>query len=183
MDEAIVETIGVHVGSRSRAEAFRALAEHHLPADYRLARAILRDPIEAEDATHDAYLAAWQHWATLRDPGRFEHWFRRILVNTCRNRLKKLARQHVRDISLELADRGADGRSEVEDRLLIGRAFAGLRPDDRLILALRFYRDLTVDEIADALGLPSGTVKSRLHRALGRLHAALDSADVTQVLR
>src|SRR6185503_1586166 len=57
-----------------RAAAFTRLAEGHLDASYRLARAILRDPAEAEDATHDAYVQAWRKWSTLRDPSRFEAW-------------------------------------------------------------------------------------------------------------
>jgi DNA-directed RNA polymerase specialized sigma24 family protein len=61
-----------------REAAFVALADVHLDRAYRLARAILRDAVEAQDATHDAFVRAWQHWDTLRDPGRFEVWFDRI---------------------------------------------------------------------------------------------------------
>ena len=70
-----------------RARAFLRLADDHLDTAYRLARHILRDPTEAQDATHDAFEQAWRKWSTLRDPARFEHWFDRILVNTCRDRL------------------------------------------------------------------------------------------------
>ena len=76
----------------SRADAFRRLAQLHLDSSYRLARAILGNAAEAEDATHDAFVTAWQQWSTLRDPLLFEHWFDRILVNTCRNRLRRTAR-------------------------------------------------------------------------------------------
>ena len=55
-----------------RAAAFRTLADQHLDAAYRLARAILRDPLEAEDATHDAFVQAWRSWASLRDGSRFD---------------------------------------------------------------------------------------------------------------
>ena len=77
-----------------RAAAFVRLADEHLDAAYRLARAILRDPSEAQDATHDALLQAWRKWSTLRDPSRFEPWFDRILVNLCRNRLQQLRAGH-----------------------------------------------------------------------------------------
>ena len=70
------------------AEAFQALADEHLDAAYRLARIILRDQAEAQDATHDAFVQAWRKWSTLRDPDRFEAWFDRILVNACRDRLR-----------------------------------------------------------------------------------------------
>ena len=85
-----------------RAAAFTRLADEHLDRAYRLARAILRDPAEAQDATHDAFVQAWRKWDTLRDPARFEPWFDRILVNTCRDRLRGPSRQTT-DISAEVA--------------------------------------------------------------------------------
>jgi RNA polymerase sigma-70 factor (ECF subfamily) len=69
-----------------RARAFLRLVDDHLDAAYRLARAILHDATDAQDATHDAFEQAWRKWSTLRDPARFEPWFDRILVNTCRDR-------------------------------------------------------------------------------------------------
>ena len=89
-------------GAGDRAAAFRRLADEHLDAAYRLARAILRDPTEAQDATHDAIVQAWRKWSTLRDPSRFQPWFDRILVNTCRDRLRS-TRWQARDISTEVA--------------------------------------------------------------------------------
>ena len=157
-----------------RADAFRRLAEGHLDKGYRLARAILGEPADAEDAVHDAYILAWRQWSTLRDPSRFERWFDRILINTCRNRLRRRGRLRIEDISteLQLAEPG-DRYSDANDREEVGRALAHLDPDHRIVVALRFFADLTVDDIAARVGVPAGTVKSRLHVALRRLHAAL----------
>ena len=69
---------GVRVDQRA---AFAELADHHLAGAYRLAGVILGDPVEAQDATHDAVVAAWRRYGSLRDPARFEAWFQRILVN------------------------------------------------------------------------------------------------------
>ena len=69
----------------------------------------------------------------------------------------------------------ADSIGQALDRDLISAALSTLRPDDRIVIALRFYRDLTIDDIASQLGIRPGTVKSRLHNALRRLHAILDS--------
>ena len=157
-----------------RAAAFRSLADRHLDESYRLARAILREPAEAEDATHDAFVSAWQKWPTLRDTELFEPWFRKILINTCRNRLRRSSRWSMRDISDELTLRAADDLTAGDERDAIGRLLMRLGPDDRIVLALRYGRDMTVDSIADVLGIPAGTVKSRLHRALRRMHLALD---------
>jgi RNA polymerase sigma-70 factor (ECF subfamily) len=148
-----------------------------------LARAILRDPTEAQDATHDAYLQAWRKWSTLRDPKRFEAWFDRILVNTCRNRLQRASRWPTTDISEEVAASSGDAFAASLDRNLMGLALSALSPDHAIVVALRYYRDLTVDEIGQRLGIPAGTVQSRLHYALKRLHAAIDAADATGGVR
>lgn len=165
-----------------RAQAFLKLADGHLDAAYRLARAILRDPTDAQDATHDAFEQAWRKWATLRDPDRFEHWFDRILVNTCRDRLRS-ARRQATDISVEVAITSGDPYGEAHDRDVLGTAIAGLSPEHRLVVALRYYRDLPVEAIASHLGIPAGTVQSRLHYALKRLHAAIDAADGKGTIR
>jgi RNA polymerase sigma-70 factor (ECF subfamily) len=166
-----------------RAAAFTRLADSHLDASYRLARAILRDPTEAQDATHDAYLQAWRKWSTLRDPSRFEAWFDRILVNTCRNRLARSKRWETRDISHEVAAAVADATGQAHDRDLLGAAIATLSPDHAIVVALRYFRDLPIDEIGRRLAIPAGTVQSRLHYALQRLHAAIDAADAPGAVR
>ncbi|MEX1344119.1 MAG: RNA polymerase sigma factor, partial [Candidatus Limnocylindrales bacterium] len=80
-----------------RATVFRRLADEHLDASYRLARAILRDPLAAEDAVHDAFVMAWRKWGSLRDVGKFDAWFQRILVNTCRSHLRRASRIRLTD--------------------------------------------------------------------------------------
>lgn len=160
----------------ARSQAFIRLADEHLDRAYGLARAILHDPVDAQDATHDAFVSAWRAWASLRDPARFEAWFDRIIVNTCRNRLRGTRRRPT-DISSEVAIATGDPFGQSEDRDVLGVAIAGLSPDHRIVVALRFYRDLTVDDIAGRLGVPSGTVRSRLHYALRALHDAIDAAD------
>ncbi len=128
--------------TRLRDAAFVRLADEHLDKAYRLARAILRDPAEAQDATHDAFVQAWRKWETLRDQSRFEPWFDRILVNTCRNRLRS-TRRLATDISVEVALATGDHAGRAEDRDVIGAAIAALSPDHQVVVALRYYRDLT----------------------------------------
>jgi RNA polymerase sigma-70 factor (ECF subfamily) len=142
---------------------------------------ILRDSADAQDATHDAFVQAWQKWGTLRDPARFDQWFDRILVNTCRNRLQRSRRQQTKDISDEMALAGRDEFRQSLDRDVLGQAIAKLSADQQIVVALRFYRDLTVDQIAERLAVPSGTVQSRLHYALKRLHAVIDAADAKEL--
>jgi RNA polymerase sigma-70 factor, ECF subfamily len=165
-----------------RAQAFLRLADEHLDAAYRLARAILHDSTDAQDATHDAFEQAWRKWSTLRDPARFEPWFDRILVNTCRDRLRSGRREPL-DISGEVAIASGDPYGQAQDRDLLAKAIAALSPEHRVVVALRYYRDLPVDDIAGRLDIPAGTVQSRLHYALKRLHAALDAVDEEGTIR
>ena len=166
-----------------RGAAFMRLADDHLDAAYRLARAVLRDPSEAQDATHDALLQAWRKWSTLRNTSHFEPWFDRILVNICRNRMQHASRWHASDISTEVAMATGDAYGQADDRDVLGNAIATLSPDHRVVVALRYYRDLQVDEIATRLGIPSGTVQSRLHYALKQLHRVIDAADAKGTIR
>jgi len=164
-----------------RSDAFRRLVERHLDDAYRLAAVILGDRVEAEDAVHDAAVAAWRAFDGLRDAGRFEAWFRRILVNGCRDRLRVRARHRLVDVGRALVEAEhpvvADASEHTATRDALGRSLAGLDPDHLVVVALRFGADLTVPAIAEALGIPEGTVKSRLHHALGRLRAAMTEVD------
>jgi RNA polymerase sigma-70 factor (ECF subfamily) len=159
-----------------RAAAFTDLADQHLDTSYRLAHAILGDRAEAEDATHDALVTAWRQWSSLRDQAKFEAWFHRILVNTCRNRLRQAGRRRTDDLSASLAVSGADPIRSADDRQQMGDALGRLSPDHRTVLALRYYLDLPIDQIASRLGVPAGTVNSRIHYALKELRSALGDA-------
>lgn len=158
-----------------RERAFAEFAERMLPRHYRLAAVILGDPAEAEDATHDAFEAAWRRWHTLRDPHRVDAWFGRILVNVCRDRLRHRKRHPVTELGDALAGSIAarDDLSVTADRDEVGRALAGLNPDQRVVIVLRYYADLPVDAIAERVGVPAGTVKSRIHHALAAMHQAI----------
>ena len=168
--------------SSDQAAAFRRLADSHLDAAYRLARAILRDTADAQDATHDAFVQAWRKWETLRDPARFEHWFDRILVNACRDRLRTRGKQAT-DISVEVGLATGDHAARTDDQTALDAAIATLSPDHQVVVALRYFRDLAIEDIAGRLGIPSGTVQSRLHYALKRLHEALDAGDSERTQR
>ncbi len=152
-------------------EAFSRLIEIEAPAALRLCRAILRSEVEAEDAIQDAWIRAWRDLPSLRAPGAWPSWFRRITVRAAIDRGR---RRSIREVSAErlgaAADVSVDDASvDVDARDEMRRAFDGLSPDDRAVLALRFYADLEVPDVATALGIPLGTAKSRLHRALARL--------------
>jgi len=177
LELAVTEPPAVAEADR-RAAAFLRLADEHLDSAYRLATAILHDPVDAQDATHDAFERAWGKWSTLRDESRFEAWFGRILVNECRDRLRRGRRWRPTDISAEMArPNSTDEFSEAHERDLIRTSLSRLTPDQQIVVALRFYADLTVADIAERLNVPQGTVASRLHYALKRLEEVIRASE------
>jgi len=157
-----------------RADAFRLLADVHLDDSYRLANAVLGSPTEARDAVHDAFVTGWQRWPSLRDPDKFGAWFKRIVVNVCRDQLRRAARVAVTSVSTPPRVSISDASDAVHAKVLIEEGLALLKPDDRLILALRYYRDLKIDDIADLLDIPPGTATSRLRTAHTRLRQVIE---------
>ena len=164
-------------------ERFLRLANGELDRAYRLAGMLLGDQHEAEDATQDALVRAWQSAGSLRDPAGFQAWFDRILVNVCRDRLRRRRRIAFVPIDAELGDDGphaqpvhGDPFQAVLDRDQAVRAMAGLSPDERIVLVLHYWADLTLDGVAERLGWPVGTVKTRLHHGLNEIRQALGSA-------
>jgi RNA polymerase sigma-70 factor, ECF subfamily len=171
--------------TRSSDERFAALTRRQVDAAFRLAWAILGDEAEAEDVAQEAFTLAWRKRDTLRDPGAFDAWFQRILVNACRMRLRQRRRSPVREIPMPApgADEGrarptepatADDATRIGVRHAVADALAGLDADHRIVVVLRYWADLTVEQIADRLGIPLGTVKSRLHYALRALSPELE---------
>jgi RNA polymerase sigma factor (sigma-70 family) len=172
VDARPAETAGSEDDLARRAR-FIGASRPALDRAYRLAGLLLADAHEAEDAVQDALVVAWQSFGTLRETDRFDAWFDRILVNGCRDRLRR--RKVVRFIPMDagIDPAGRDPFQSFIEREAILVGLVRLSPDERIVVVLRFWADLSLESIADRLGWPLGTVKSRLHRALGRLHDVL----------
>jgi RNA polymerase sigma-70 factor, ECF subfamily len=108
---------------------------------------------------------------------RFEAWFDKIVINSCRNRQRRARRWPTTDISDEVALHSGDEFVQTIERDVIRGALESLSLEHQIVVALRFYRDLTVPQIAARLDIPTGTAQSRLHYALRRLQAVMDAAD------
>lgn len=160
-----------------REAEFARLVDGGLERSYRMARLILRNDADAEDALQDSVVAAWRQWRQLRDYTRFDAWFGRILVNRCRDRLRRADRTRNVDLSPSLAASGGEF-DRAERRMDMARAFDALTADQRIAVVLRYWADLTVDDIGKRLGIPQGTVKSRLHHAIGRLRDELNRGEM-----
>jgi RNA polymerase sigma-70 factor, ECF subfamily len=159
-DEGAFTSLAVAVGDRLHAVAHR----------------ILRDTDLAEDATQQALLNVWRDLPQLRDPARFDAWSYRLLVRACYAEARR-TRRWAPNLRLLPADEppGADDLGSVVDRDQLERGFRRLSVDHRAVVVLHHYLDLPLSEVAEALGVPEGTVRSRLHYAMRGLRAALDA--------
>ena len=171
MDRDLVEQ--AQQGDR---EAFADLARACGDQLFGLAKRILRDIDRAEDATQRTLEIAWRDLPRLRDPDRFEAWIRRILVHSCYTESTSARRwsANVRVLTVEPAAPN-DDELTIDDRDQLERGFQRLTPDQRALLALHHYIGLSSQEIAETLGVPAGTVRSRLHYAHLAMRAALEA--------
>ena len=141
-----------------------------------VSRRILRDIDLAEDATQQALLSIWRDLPQLRDPARFEAWSYRLLVRACYAE-GRMRRRWAPNLRLLPADEPMDagGYDSVVDRDQLETGFRRLSLDHRTVVVLHHYLDLPLDRVAELLGVPVGTVHSRLHHAMRGLRAALDA--------
>ena len=150
------------------------LADAALPGAYRLAVHILSDPTDAEDAVQETLVLAWHGWPRLRDADRFGAWFDRILVNVCYERLRGRKRSRSVVLPPQVGSQPGDPFASAVARDAIGRAMHALPPEQRIVVVLRYWRDLSIEEIAERVGIPSGTVRSRLHYAIRTLRSVVE---------
>jgi RNA polymerase sigma-70 factor (ECF subfamily) len=161
-------------------DAFVSLARSAYQRLDRLARLILRDDDAAADAVQEALTSAWVHIRAVRDPDRFDAWLNRLAVHAAyrESRRRRVRRVEISLPQLDLAER-RDGLAAVDARDQLDRAFRRLNPRQRAVLAAHHYLDLSDAETGALLGIPVGTVKSRLNRATIALRAALEADDRT----
>ena len=157
-------------------DAFAGVAAATINRLDAVARLITRDPERAKDAVQEALARAWRDLPGLRDPDRFDAWIRRLLVRACIDELRQ-ARRRTFEVELtELhAPAVADSTIAVADRDALERGFRHLDAEQRSVVVLHYYLGLPLPEAAEALGVPLGTAKSRLHRARATLRAALEA--------
>ena len=164
-------------------EAFRHLVERYQDVLFGTAVLMTGNRAQAEEHVQEAFLAAWRGIHGFHSERPVKPWLMRILVNTV---VSQRRRRAVSTVSLEYeseaedAARPADEIEAQHERLAIRQALAGLNPDQRQVVVLRFFAGLTVPQLAEAIGVREGTVKSRLHRALGQLRDQLTTGDARE---
>jgi len=155
-------------------EAFGALVRLISDRMYGLAARILRDSDLAEDALQGALINAWRQLPDLRDPDRFEAWVRKVLVHACyaEARRRRSWAANVRVLPVD-GPAGTDDIVSIDDRDQLDRAFRRLSVEQRAVFVLHHHEGRSLVEIADTLGIPAGTARSRLHYATRVLRGAI----------
>jgi RNA polymerase sigma-70 factor (ECF subfamily) len=147
-------------------EAFAQLVRRYSPDAYRTAFMVLRDHNEVEDVVQESFLTCYRKIKSFRMESSFKTWLYRIVVSRCYDRLRKLNRESsvMNKMSLNLNNGNSD-INEIESRLDLREVILGLKPEHRLVLTLYYGMDFGVQKVADIMGVPAGTVKSRLNTA------------------
>ena len=178
MDRDLVEA--ARHGDR---EAYADLIRSRGDRLYALAQRILRDVDRAEDALQEALVIAWRDLSGLRDPDRFDAWLHRLVVRTCLAEATRDRRRlsNLRALPIDIPAT-TDEYLTVAHRDQLERGLRRLSPEQRALLALRHFEGREPAEIAEILGIPVGTARSRLHHAHRAMRAALDAdARVTAI--
>lgn len=166
----------VERAQRGDRESFSLLAELSIARLYNIAQLMLTDADLAEDAVQEALIVSWRDLRGLRDPDRFEAWLHRILVRCVYRVAKGERRQADRGRLIEGAEATSpDSAGALADRDQIDRGFRAIKPEYRAVLVVHHYLGLSDDEAGEVLGVPAGTVKSRLHRATAAMRAELEA--------
>jgi RNA polymerase sigma-70 factor (ECF subfamily) len=168
MDREVVER-----AQRGDRDAYASIAHAYGDSLFALAQRMLRDIDAADDAMQQTLVIAWRQLPRLRDPEHLDAWLRRILVRCCYEE----ARRNRRVQSLTVEPAPASAGFEIDDRDQLERGFRRLPPDLRAILTMHHYLGLSSVEIAETLGIPAGTARSRLHYAHQAMRAALDAVE------
>jgi len=147
---------------------------------YAIATRILRDADLAEDALQGAFVTAWRQLPSLRDPARFEAWLRKLLVHACyaEARRRRSWSANVRVLPVD-GPVGPDGLISIVERDALDRAFRRVSVEHRAVFVLHHHLGLQLTEIAETLGIPAGTARSRLFHAHRAMRAALDAEERT----
>ena len=157
-------------------DAFSDLVRASIGNLYGIARLILRDSERAEDAVQEALVSAWRHLSALRDPDRFDAWIRRLVVRACYREARKEQRRRTVEAQVRpIETTGADPGISVADRDELARLFTRLGPEQRALIVLHYHLGLPMAETSVILGVPVGTVKSRLSRAISQMRATAEA--------
>jgi RNA polymerase sigma-70 factor (ECF subfamily) len=156
-------------------EAFGELAAGEVNRLNAIARLVLRDPDLAEEAVQEALVRCWRQLPKLRDVASFDGWLYRILIRAAQDEVNRRRRFQVAVQSTSAEPSVADRSRDIADRDQLESGFKRLSVHHRAVVVLHHYVGLPMPQVAEALGIPEGTAKSRYHYAMAALRAALEA--------
>jgi RNA polymerase sigma factor (sigma-70 family) len=162
---------------RIDAAAYADLVREHQDVAFRAAYLVTGSAAEAEDAAQEGFVKAWQALSRFRQDDPFRPWLLAIVTNEARNRRRHAGRQAalaLRALEPEPEQMDETATTRIEHERLL-QVVGAMREEDRLVIGYRYFLELSEDETAAALGIPKGTVKSRLSRALQRLREQMEA--------
>src|SRR5579872_738770 len=166
---------------RGSIDAYEEIVQRYQQLAFRTAYLITGSAPEAEDAAQDAFVKAYRALDSFRAGAEPRPWLLRIVANEARNRVRSAGRRHHLELRLAEGFRQGDAAPspeaaavEADERRRLIGLVNELDDNDRLVIASRYFLDLSGEETAAALGIPEGTVKSRLSRALSRLRERVE---------
>jgi len=156
-------------------DAFAQLVQKYSPDAYRTAFMVLRSSVDAEDVVQEAFLTCYRKIVSFRMDSSFKTWLYRIVVNLCYDKLRKMNREAAAmnkwSSNLKIGEGNMDG---VENQIDLKDVISGLKPEHRLVLTLYYGMDFSIQKVAQTLGVPVGTVKSRLNSARNLIRERLE---------
>jgi RNA polymerase sigma factor (sigma-70 family) len=164
----------VERAQRGDHDAFSELARAAVVRLDRAARLVLRDAEFARDAVQEALIRAWRDLPGLREPDRFDAWLHRLTINACLDQARRRRRRPI-EVEMTLTHHPAvtDTAGALADRDVVDGVLSHLDERERAIVVLHYFLGMPLTDVAATLGIPVGTVKSRLHRALGEMRIAI----------
>src|SRR5262245_38851843 len=178
VDRSLVER-----AQRGDREAYETLARASARRLFQTAYRIVRDTDRADDAVQQALVAIWLELPSLRGPDRFVAWSYRMVVRFCMSEGRRARRVGVREIPIdEMTPAHHDGYAEADLRDQLERALRSLSIEHRTVVVLHHYAGLTLAEVAEVVGVPYGTARSRMHHAMAELRAAIAAGDRTPIV-
>ena len=155
-------------GKNGDINSFIKLIENRQETIFRIARAYTQNSYDAEDCISEAVIHAFDRLGQLKNDHKFYVWFISILINICRKRYRSAAKteKFIPEIHGEIQE---EITTTAENTLLVENLLKHLNKNEREILVLRYLRDFSLEETAEILGIPEGTVKSRLNRTVAKI--------------
>lgn len=154
-------------------EEFVKLIDENKLSMYKLARSILKNDSQAEDALSESILKAYKNKDKIKDVNNFKPWIMKILANECYNLIRKNKRfeliDNLESLNLIHMDKSINNLKEIVEKL---------NKEYSSVIVLYYYEDMSIKQISDILNIPEGTVKSRLSRAKSKLRVLLNNEEV-----